>query len=379
MNFKILISLTIASLKMYFRNKSAIFFSLIFPAIFLIVFGFVNSNQSLDLDVAYINQSQTSYGQAFDEAFNQLVIDEDNPSDNQIFSLADNQTVDQSLQDLQSSDLNAVVVLSENFGQTSDQGLDGQIDIYIDESNPTFGEVTINAVNLIIENLNSQETARRLGQPPVGDFVINRQSVQSTELQAIDYLAPGIIAFSIMSLGVFSITEGFIQLKANGSLKRLKVAPIRPSSFLIGQSLTRMVMTLLNVATMIILATVLFGFKMNGDYLSFGLVSILAVFMFLGMGYAIAGWAKNADQAAPLSNIIFFPMMFLAGTFFPRETFPQWLQPVTEYMPLTYVADAMREIANNAASLANVGGELAGILVWTILIYAVAFRVFRWE
>jgi ABC-2 type transport system permease protein len=182
-----------------------------------------------------------------------------------------------------------------------------------------------------------------------------------------------------MSLGVFSITEGFIQLKTDGSLRRLQVTPISPISFLIGQSITRLLMTMINVITMVLIGIFMFGFSMQGDIFNFLIVSTMGIILFLGFGYAIAGWAKDGNQAAPLSNIIFFPMMFLSGTFFPRETFPDWLQPITDFMPLTYVADGLREIANNGATVFDLGPELLGISVWTIVVYFIAVKLFRWE
>ena len=130
---------------------------------------------------------------------------------------------------------------------------------------------------------------------------------------------------------------------------------------------------------MLFMSVVFFGMSLNGDIFSFLIISFLGVVMFLGFGYAIAGWAKDGNQAAPVSNIVFFPMMFLSGTFFPRESFPEWLVPVTDYIPLTYVADGMRDIANNGVTIFNLGPEVLGILVWTVLIYGVAIKVFRWE
>lgn len=101
--------------------------------------------------------------------------------------------------------------------------------------------------------------------------------------------------------------------------------------------------------------------------------------MVLGIGLALGGWAKNERQVAPLGNIIVFPMMFLTGVFFPRYLMPQWLQGITTYMPLTPVIDGARLIATEGKSLFDIGSQLGIMAVWTIIIYVIAFRVFRWE
>ena len=101
--------------------------------------------------------------------------------------------------------------------------------------------------------------------------------------------------------------------------------------------------------------------------------------MILGIGLAIGGWAKNERQAAPLSNIIVFPMLFLSGTFFPRYAMPIWLQHATTYLPLTPVIDGVRLLATEGQHLTQIGPQLGIMAIWTVVIYAVAFKVFRWE
>ena len=101
--------------------------------------------------------------------------------------------------------------------------------------------------------------------------------------------------------------------------------------------------------------------------------------MILGIGLAIGGWARNERQAAPLGNIIVFPMLFLSGTFFPRYAMPEWLQNASSYLPLTPVIDGIRLIANEGKSLGGVAPQLGMIGVWAVIIYLIAFRVFRWE
>ena len=99
----------------------------------------------------------------------------------------------------------------------------------------------------------------------------------------------------------------------------------------------------------------------------------------VAFGFGIAGWAKDENQAAPVANLISFPMLFLSGTFFPRESFPEYLQKITDVLPLTYLADGLRRIANEGASLWAVRGDMLGLVIWAIIAFVIAVRVFKWE
>ena len=80
---------------------------------------------------------------------------------------------------------------------------------------------------------------------------------------------------------------------------------------------------------MFIVSVIVFNLSMRGSYITFILFVLLSIFTIYGIGLAIGGWAKNERQAAPLANLITFPMIFLSGTFFARFLMPEWLQTVS--------------------------------------------------
>jgi len=118
---------------------------------------------------------------------------------------------------------------------------------------------------------------------------------------------------------------------------------------------------------------------MLGSYVHFALVCILGALIFLGMGFSIAGWAREETQVAPVANLIQLPMLLLSGIFFPAEVFPPWLRSLIDFIPLTYVVDAMRKIANEGVSLWDLPGDLLGMGAWMVVTFTVAARLFRWE
>jgi ABC-2 type transport system permease protein len=195
----------------------------------------------------------------------------------------------------------------------------------------------------------------------------------------MDYTVSGLLGFAILGLGIFGPVNYFPQMKKEGVLRRLHITPLKVWQFFVSSVLSNAVIGIFSIAVMLTVAAVVFDFKMVGNYFELAVMVVLSILTIFGIGLAIGGWAKNENQAAPLANVVVFPMMFLSGTFFPRFTMPEWLQSISTYLPLTPVIDGLRMITTEGKHLIDIGPQLGLIAVWTIVIYLIAFRVFRWE
>lgn len=359
-------SMTVTFTKRYFRDKVALFFTFLFPLIFLMVFGTIfGSDSGPNFNVALINQSEYDFAEQF--------IEQTESSD--IFTYTRDITFEEAKEKLGRAEISGIIILPVRFGAESEAGQysTGQLELFYDQSNEQLA-VTLQAVlQGVFDSINKELI------PTPTPFTINAQPLQTAELSRLDYTISGLIGFSILSLGIFSMSEGFAADKKAGALRRMRVAPIRPWQLILATALNRVLVGLLAVALLFIAAVIFFGFNMRGDYISFVLFSVISTICLFGFGMAIAGWARDANQAAPLSQIISFPMMFLSGVFFPTFLMPELLQSITRFIPLTPVIDGLRLILTEGRTLFELGPQLAVIAAWTIIIYFIAFRVFRWE
>jgi ABC-2 type transport system permease protein len=211
-------------------------------------------------------------------------------------------------------------------------------------------------------------------------FTVTSQPTNNKGLSRLDYTVAGLIGFAIVGLGIFGPVNYFPEMKKQGVLRRLSVTPLRVWQFFVSSVLSNSVIGLLSIGVMILVASSpLFHFKIVGSYIELAIFLVFGILTIFGIGLAIGGWAKNENQAAPLANIIVFPMLFLSGTFFPRYTMPEWLQTVSAYLPLTPIIDGIRMIATEGKHLWEIGPQLGLIAIWAVIIYIIAFRVFRWE
>ena len=197
------------------------------------------------------------------------------------------------------------------------------------------------------------------------------------------FVVTGVVVMAIMQSGVFSVAFIFVRLRSQGVLRRFKASPAGPMHFLIAMIITRMVVVALQTYVMLLLATAILDVDVGPgrpfSWIELGIIAIFASWVFIALGLIISNVAKTENSAAPLATGITLPMMFLSGVFFPLSVLPDWLSTVTQYLPLTFLADAFRPVVILGEPLWSQGTELLGLAVWAAIIFAVAVRVFRWE
>jgi ABC-2 type transport system permease protein len=206
-----------------------------------------------------------------------------------------------------------------------------------------------------------------------------KRQVDARNLGYVDFLLPGMIAFSVMQLGLFSVAFGIVQQKRTGTLRRLLATPLHPAELLSANVIVRVINIVLVVVVLVGMGVLLFQVKLAGTFPEIVATAVLGGAVFLGMGFAIAGYAKNEDQAAPLAQLVSLPMSFLSGVWFPRDSLPEWLRRITEVLPLTYMADALRDESTQGVHLWDVPVQLAGLAVWFVVSFVLAVRLFRFE
>jgi ABC-2 type transport system permease protein len=361
---RILWSLTVASTKMYFRNRTGVFFTLFIPIILVVVFGLLSKGDgggSISLNIN--DQAHTQLSQQLVKSVQGI----------KVFKVTtDSQSAARDR--LGKGKLDLEVIVPPGFGTPGAKGLEpSQIVAEYNQAKPGNGQTAGLILGQLVAGYNNQAThADTL-------LSVKTEGVKTNNLGYIDFILPGIIALSIMQLGIFSVAFGFVSYKTTGALRRIQATPTHAINFITAQGITRLLVAFIQVLLLVGLGVWLFSFHMIGSIWAFLFIALLGSVLFLGFGFAIAGWAKDENQAAPVAQLIQFPMLFLSGIFFPRDSFPDWLRTVTDYFPLTYLADAMRRIANEGAHLSQLAPEILGMTVWTIAVYFVAVKVFRWE
>ncbi|MFN9108974.1 MAG: ABC transporter permease, partial [Bacteroidota bacterium] len=165
-------------------------------------------------------------------------------------------------------------------------------------------------------------------------------------------------------------------------LKRFFATPISRTAIILGEGLARVSFQLTTSMVILLIGYFVFGFTLINGWITFFellLLSAIGLIVFMGFGFVVSGLARNESMIPPFANLITLPQFLLAGTFFSIDAFPSWLQPVCRLLPLTHLNNAMRNVAFEGSHLFNCGKEIAVLLIWGLLIYGLAVKVFKWE
>jgi ABC-2 type transport system permease protein len=122
-----------------------------------------------------------------------------------------------------------------------------------------------------------------------------------------------------------------------------------------------------------------FGVEVTGSFFLSAVFIVLGAMAFLALGYVLASFTKTEDAANGITQVVQFPMMFLSGVFFPIELMPEFLQTIARLIPLTYLADALRQVMVGGAAFAPLWVCAAVLLGWLVVCFGIAARKFQWQ
>jgi ABC-2 type transport system permease protein len=348
-----LLAMTRANLTMSLRNRTALFWNLAFPAIFIVIFGVVfGRGQSVEFDVGIAGP---------ESAFRDGVVAalQENP----VFVVSLGAEAAE-LAALEDGDRGVVAV----FGEDGASDLPPVTLYYNEMAGPTSG-VALSAVRQTLIDVAG-------GPPPLA---IETRPVSGQEVSFMDVFAPGILAMSLMNSGVIGLATAFVTYRERGILRRIRVTPFPLASFILARILSQLLIAGLQAVVLIGMAWAFFGLHLRGDPLALLLAIVAGALAFLAIGFAISGIAPNAETAASYANLVTFPMLFLSGIFFSMEAAPAWLRPITALLPLSYLVNALREPMTLGNGLGAIWTDLLALLITFVIAMAIAIRFFRWD
>jgi ABC-2 type transport system permease protein len=285
---------------------------------------------------------------------------------------------------VQKGQLEGGIVIPSNFTQSIEAGQQGTIIIISDESNPQIS-ATIQAALTGVFSSMGQQVAIRNVQPlnatnplaVVQPYSVTTQGVVAGHPSYFDFIAPGIMAMTVMMSVMTGLPVAISQEKEIGTMDGMMVAPVNRLSILLGKTIAQTGRGLIQGVIILGLAIGIFGVAIQGSILLVFALLLLGVFSFVGLGIVITSFTKDQETAQMLMMTLMFPMMFLSGVFFPIQQMPWYMQDLSKALPLTYASDALRKVMVLGAGISQISTDLIVLIAFGIVMIAIALPVFR--
>lgn len=200
--------------------------------------------------------------------------------------------------------------------------------------------------------------------------------IPDTGLRSIDLLAPGYTAMVIATVGIIGIPATISGYRERGILRRLRATPVKSHEVLSSHVLVNFAATTVGISLLFVVAWLVFDVVAPEAPFSVAASLLLASLAFFAFGFTLAGLFPSVRVASAVGQVVFFPMLALSGAWVPREQFPDWLFTVSDFIPLTYAVNLVRDLWIGEGWTLLPVGVLFGVLAASILVSA---KTFRWE
>jgi ABC-2 type transport system permease protein len=338
----------------FVRDRTALFFTIIFPLMFLVLFGglFKDSGASR-VDVIQIGAVPV---------LDSLPPDARAEFD-KVVKIERRDDAAAALKELREGDVAGAI---EQRGDT--------LVVHYSAADQVRAGTVRTIFNSLVEGANQAQS----GQPP--RFALETQQVEDESLNTIQFITPGLLGWAVATGATFGAALTLVTWREKRILRRLRLAPISPATVVTARVGISVVIALAQTAIFLAVALLpYFGLRLTRYWWMAIPLVIAGTLAFLSIGLLAGAFAKSQEGASAIVNILVLPMAFLSGSFFPLDNAPSWLQTVSQIFPLKHLNTAMLDVMVRDRDPTAVLPEMGILLGFAVVVTAIASRLFKWD
>jgi ABC-2 type transport system permease protein len=268
------------------------------------------------------------------------------------------------------------VVFPANFNTDLLHQNKAQIQVIADASDPNTATTLTNYISAIIQDYQS-DLDKASSQP----YRIEPQTrmLYNPQLKGAHNFVPGVIALVLMLVCVMMTAVSIVREKEMGTMEILLVSPFKPLMVMVSKAVPYLILSLVNVATILLLSVFVLQVPVNGSVLLLFAESTLFIITCLTLGIFISV-KTNSQQVAMLISLmgLLLPTILFSGFMFPIENMPKALQVFSNIVPSKWFYIIVKSIMIKGAGFSAVWKEtliLGGITLFFLLVSLKSFKI----
>ena len=347
-------SLSRAMLLGFVRDRAALFFTIFFPLMFLLLFGGLFK----DSGVSKVDVLQVGAVPVLDSL----------PADaraelDKVMKVERRDDAASALKAVRDGDVAASV---EQQGD--------QVVLHFSAADQVRAGTVRSIFNSLVEGANQSLS----GVPP--KFSLDIQQVEDDSLETIQFITPGLLGWAVATGATFGAALTLVTWREKKLLRRLRLAPVSPGAVVAARVGISLLIAFAQAAIFIGVASLpYFGLQLTAYWWMAIPLIMAGTLAFLSIGLLAGSWARTQEAASAIVNIIVLPMAFLSGSFFPLDSAPPWLRAISEVFPLKHLNNAMLDVMVRGRTPEAVLPEIGILLGFAVVLTAISAKLFKWD
>lgn len=356
----------ITNVRMWLRSKGTLFWTLAFPVMLILIFGAIFSGADeveYELHVQDLDDSQSS------QIFIEILRDTD------MFKIVDVSSNEDVISYIEENNIKRLIVIPEDYEETIFNSIDPNatvnITFYFDQSEQQSNQVVRSIISNVVQSMNMEFSG---GRNIIN--IVDKETIGG-DFDFIDFFLPGMIGFTIMQTCIYGSIERNTKFRKDGILRKLLTTPITRTEWIFSKMLFTMFLSFISTTMIILVGALVWNVNVNINPLMI-IVIIATSFLFSGMGMLIGRFVKEEESADMAGGAIAFPMMFLAGTFFPLDMMPDFLQSFARVLPLYYVNEGLRN-AMICMDMEEAVFNAGIVIIFAVIFFLIGVLLTKWK
>jgi len=345
-------------------------FLVLMPLFMIAIFGYTFGGDLREVSVCIVNLD----GEGANGSISSSIIDDLGSRDTlKIVSLvgpgnAGPSDIASAISRVEKGEALAAIVFEEDFTERALEALaslrrgepafPGEIAVHVDSSNPNVAQAVVSELQI---SLQTTLVAEYHLVPPI---LVDENRVYGEGAEFIDFFAPGVMGLAAMMVTSMLSIVSFVHERSYGTLDRLLTTPVTEGEIVGGYALALGFIAFIQSCVILVTAILAFNIQIVGNVL----LALFTIFLLgigsQGLGFLLSSNAKTEFQAVQFMPIVLFPSILLAGVFWPIEAIPDFLRPISYFVPLTYAVEGCRSVMIRGWGIEEVWPQLVVLAVF---------------
>jgi len=231
------------------------------------------------------------------------------------------------------------------------------------------------STDLMIAQL--QRAGRLRSEERILPIDVRARILYNPNLDDLWFLIPGMVATILQTQTISLTAASVVREREAGTMEQLLVTPIKPGELMLGKIAPNIVISILNMLTILAVGIFWFEVPFQGDFWLFAWLSFMYVFSGLGLGLLVSTVSQNQKQTQQTATLIMLVGLVLGGFMFPRYLQPTWVRIIGNLFPLTYFIPIARGIVTKGVGLNYIWEQVVALLIYVVVVMLLSIRAFR--